>query len=199
MSSHISDEPDLPSAGRPANTPTAPPEPPPAVDPSTLPDYAEFQAWKARQTEASKPSEASIDVEELVLEIPDGDTVHRFTTVDITDDNVVAHLQVLVTFADNDMDRAGALFEALLGPIEYDRLRRTIRPMMRRIGAAYFDDPENNPSIQDVWIGMARTIAEPIKKLQSDPKYAGSQPGRSATGPTSSIASEPTSALPPSS
>lgn len=204
MSSHVSDDPSEPGGRPPSDwqpTPAAQPSAPPPVDPSTLPDYAEYQAWKQAQAERQRAAgePPAVDFERLVLRIPDGETVHEFRTVDVTDENVIAHLQLLVTFADNDMDRAGALFEALLGPAEYDRLRKAIRPMIRRIGLAYFEDPENNPSIQDVWVNMARTISEPIKHLQSDPKDYDSPDGRSHTGRSSITGSEPKSALPPSS
>lgn len=214
MSTHISDEP----VGEPErhDTPTttqhsgsgSSSDPLPPVDPTLLDDYENQQAFREfleerqrkqqREAAAADNAPATLDVNRLVLEIPDGDDVHTFETVDVTDENVLAHLQILITFSDTDMDRAGALFEALLGPHEYDRLRKTIRPMIRRIGAAWFDDPENNPSIQDVWINMARTISEPIRRMQADPKDSGSQHGRSHTGHSSSIGSETKSALPPS-
>lgn len=157
----------------------------PPVDPASLADYAEFQAWKQSQAEReagdATSAAAALDVQSLVLEIPDGDTVHTFRIVDLSKD-VLAHLQVLATFADTDMDRAAAIFEALLGPVEYERLRKTVRPMFRRIALAHEQDPENKPSVGDVWTNMATAISQPIKELSEDPKRIDSLRGASATG-----------------
>ena len=174
-----------------------PPDQPPPVDPSTLSDYDEFLAWKRanEEREQARADGAALDVDQLKLEIPDGDTVHEFLIVDLTKD-VLAHLQVLATFADTDMDRAAAIFEALLGPTEYERLRRTVRPMFRRIAQAHIDDPEANPSVADVWTNMAQAVATPIQELARDPKRIDSLRGPSATG-QGSRSTSPESALPP--
>lgn len=206
MSSHISDDP----PAEPGHTPSTRRrpasegrnDPPPDIDPQLLPDYQEFLAFKARQREngAVEPAgvEPSVDIDRLVLEIPDGDKMHRFQMVDVTNRDVLAHLQVLITFAENDMDRAAAIFEALLGPHEYDRLRKIVRPMFRRIAAAHMDDPDNNPSVETVWVEMASTISKPIAEMANDPKGQDSQRGPSHTGHSSNTGS-PRSALPPSS
>lgn len=174
---------------------------PDPVDPAALEDYAEFQAWKRAKAEREEITlvatggPAALDIDTLKLEIPDGDTIHTFEIANL-DKDVLAHLQVLATFADTDMDRAAAIFEALLGPVEYERLRKTVRPMFRRIALAHSQDPEANPSIADVWTGMAEAVAKPIQELASDPKRIDSLRGASATGDESRSTS-PASALPP--
>ena len=198
MSSHISDDPSQfgpQAAARPPAARQPEPDAPAPVDPDLLPDYAEFQAWKKRQAEIAADAETAngeaLDVARLKLRIRDGETVHEFSTVDVTDRDVLAHLQMLVTFAENESDRAAAVFEAVLGPTEYVRLQRTIRPMMRRIRLAHEADPENNPSVTETWAGMIETIAGPIQELASDPKRLDSLRGRSRTGHSSSTDSLP--------
>lgn len=186
---NVSDEsPSSLPAPAPPRSPTAaaagqPSDQPPPVDPESLADYAEFRAWKESQAEREEPEPgtAALDVAALKLEIPDGDQVHTFRIVDLSRD-VLAHLQVLATFADTDMDRAAAIFEALLGPVEYDRLRKTVRPMFRKIAAAHLTDPDGNPSVADVWTNMATAISQPIKELTDDPKRIDSLRGPSPTG-----------------
>lgn len=204
MSNHqpISDEnpSNLPEPTAPNSPPAEQPEDgqPPPVDPASLADYAEFEAWKKAKDERkageATSAAAALDFEQLKLEIPDGDTVHEFLIIDLNRD-VLAHLQVLATFADTDMDRAAAIFEALLGPVEYERLRKTVRPMFRRIALAHQEDPENAPSVGDIWTNMARAISEPIQELSKDPKRIDSLRGPSATGDESRSTST-ASALP---
>jgi hypothetical protein len=213
MSSHISDEPELGGqhapAHRSAGAPTGPPrngatDPPPPVDPKLLDDYEQFQAWKAMRAEAaaandglSDDGDSALDPFSFKLRIRDGETVHEFTTVDVTDENVLAHLQVLVTFAESDTDRAAAVFEAVLGSIEYVRLQKMIKPMLRRIEAAHAADPDNCPSVLETWQNMISTVAKPIQELASDPKRLDSLRGRSSTGRSSKTGSPP-AALPSS-
>lgn len=180
-----------------AHAPRSADEGPPPVDPDLLEDYAEFKQWKRLQEERQQEqTAAAVDFENLVLEIQDGQDVHSFRMVDVTDRDVHAHLEALSTFAENNIERASALFQTLLEPGEYDRLKRLVGPMFRRVAAAHRQDP-TQPSVEDVWVGMARTITKPIEELQADPKRLDSLRGHSSTGHSSSTGSEPTSALPP--
>lgn len=202
MSSHISDEPELGGQHRPTGSPTGPPrngpaEPPPPVDPQLLDDYEQFQAWKRLRDEAAAANgeladtgDSALDPASFKLRIRDGETVHEFQTVDVTDENVLAHLQVLVTFAESDTDRAAAVFEAVLGPVEYVRLQKMIKPMLRRIDAAHAADPDGNPSVLETWQNMIATVAKPIQELASDPKRLDSLRGRSSTGRSSKTGSQ---------
>lgn len=168
-------------------------EGPPPVDVSTLPDYEEFQAFKLHQAELAKRSSGEAVLPDSIV-LVFGGAEHTYRLVDI-DNDVLSHLTVLTTFAENSADKAVALFEALLTPDDFDRLRNDIRPAMRDVRRKHMKDPENAPSISDVWIEMAEAVATPIKEFVADPKRVGSLAGPSPTGTLSNTGSPP-SALP---
>lgn len=183
----------------------------PDVDPELLADYAEFQSWKAAQAEAAAEgqvvpagsaevandgAEDSRQIKLLEVPIPGGgpdgtERVEQYSLVDV-DRDVLAHLSMLTTLADTDMDKAQALFEAMLLPADYVRLRRDVKVAARNIRNAALADPDSDVlSIEDLWGAIADAVAEPLRELSSDPKRVALLRGRSRTGRSSKNGSTP--------
>jgi hypothetical protein len=162
----------------------------PPVSPDELKDYREFRAFQDAR-EAELAAETPALPTSLVLEVDGKDQTYRLCDLDR---DVVVHLQALVTFAETDTERAISLFDALLEPDEFDRLKKDLRPALRAVKKAHMADPEA-PTVEDVWRGMAEAVAGPIRELMSDPKRLASLGGRSPTG-VSSTTDSPRSALP---
>lgn len=154
---------------RPGSPPVQPGQPAP-VDPAALTDYNGNQSFHAAVAEgAPVPAEELDGPPRLSVVLPINGKDEIFTLQEITRDSI-ALLQALSTLADNDAERAGAVFESMLGPAEYKRLQRLIRPALRDVAARHAADPENNPSIADVWVSMAEAITKPLTELADDPK-----------------------------
>lgn len=195
--------------------PTTPPGKPddnkPApVDPDLLEDYATQQAFKeflaereakaagqvvpAGSAEVANADATDGPIKHLEVPIPDGkggtDRTEVYTLVDI-DRDVIAHLSMLTTLADTDMDKAQALFEAMLLPEDYVRLRRHVKLAARAIRQHAVDTGEKPITIEELWRMIADAVAEPLQELQSDPKRLALLRGPSRTGPTSKTASTP--------
>lgn len=177
-----------------SDDPNAKSDQPPPVDPEALADYAEFEAFRKAKAEADATEPEMPEAVELVV---DGQ-VRRYEMTRL-DKDVLAHLQVLTTFADNDAEKAVAVFEALLLPDAFDALKTDLRPALQQIrrdqAAAKAKGEEPGPGISDVWVAMARTVTEPLQELIKDPKRAASLAGQSPTGRGSKPGS-PVSALP---
>lgn len=194
-------------------TPSDRPEERPPVDPDLLADYAEQEGfrefldeWEARKagggepvpfngTGARPPVSHVGPVKVLEVPIPGEEKARRYTLVDI-DRDVIAHLSMLTTLADTDMDKAQALFEAMLLPADYVRLRRDVKLAARRLREISIEAAERGeavevPSIEELWRGVADAVSAPLKELNEDPKRAALLRGPSPTGPSSKNASTP--------
>lgn len=181
----------------------------PDVDPELLEDYADFKAWRAARAEAEAvvpagsaevaQGYAGSDTRQIkVLEVPipgggpgGEERVEQYHLVDI-DRDVLAHLSMLTTLADTDMDKAQALFEAMLLPADYVRLRRDVKVAARNIRNAAIADPNAEVlSIEQLWGAIADAVAEPLRELSADPKRVALLRGPSPTGPSSRNGSTP--------
>lgn len=165
----------------------------PEVDPDELADYAEFEAWKQSRRAAAAavdpPREAP---KSLTLTLPDGtENVYELLPVD---EDTVAMLSALVTMADTDAEKASAVFDSVLHPDSYDKLKRDLGPVLRNIRRERLRNPDA-PSVMDTWVALAQAIVAPLQELMDDPKKRDSLAGRSPTGPSSN-GSSVRSALP---
>lgn len=160
----------------------------PDIDPLSVEDLAEFKAWKEAQAEYSKADLPSIPNKLELVDPSKPDKVHEFRLAPL-DEDVLATLQALATFAETDTERAAAMFQAVLLPGEYERLKAMMPRFIRDVRKRRIADGEA-PSVADVWVAMANELVGPLMEAMQDPKRFASQLGLSENGAESASTSD---------
>lgn len=185
-------------APTPPKSPTSPgkSEKPEPIDPASLDDYAEFQQWKrAQEDDAAKAGDSERVRVFVEIPLPSTNKTLRYELLNLGEDQI-AQLQMLAVFAQNDLDHMKAMFESVFGPDQYEDLAKHVRAASRDILKAHAADPENNPSLMEVWRSLTSAVIGVVEELSNDPKFNGSDTGPSPTGARSEPSSA-ASALPP--